>query len=99
MPLRDIRKLRRKVNLRKQSIGMYKNSLREPLTPTLACGGFAPRPRDSDPKHGSDGADDSAREGTTAPLKIEMQVRPSDEQEGRHPASKIDGIPTESGRA
>lgn len=37
-------------------------------------------PQIQTPEHGSDGADDSARKGTTAPLKIEMQVRPSDER-------------------
>ena len=78
---------------------MYKNSLREPLTPTLACGGASPLdPEIQTPEHGSDGADDSAREGMTASLEIEMQMRPSDERMRRHPASKIDGRPTESRR-
>lgn len=94
-----MRKLRRKRGRRNQSIRVYKNSLREPLTQIHWFRGLRPSTPNSDPEHGSDGADDSAREGTTAPLKIEMRMRPSDERMRRHPVSKIDGVPAESGRA
>ena len=55
---------------------------------TLVPGASPHDPRNPDPKHGSDSADDSACGGTTASLEIEVQMRPSDEGMRRHPASE-----------